>query len=86
MLRGQFFVRNLLCNDLRAKPQLKTTCPCGRFLIAMAGGIFDRGEAPSKEMLQKRKEGRREEEGGRRKKKGRRRAKGVKSEVEGIFH
>jgi len=32
----------------------------------MAGGIFDRGEAPSKEMLQKRREGeekRREEEG-----------------------
>lgn len=53
----------------------------GRFLISMAGGIFDRGEAPSKEMLQKRKEGRREEEGGRRKKKGRTRAKGVKSEV-----
>ena len=53
----------------------------GRFLISMAGGIFDRGEAPSKEMLQKRREGRREEERGRRKKKGRRRAKGVKSEV-----
>jgi hypothetical protein len=47
----------------------------------MAGGIFDRGEAPSKEMLQKRREGRREEEGGKRKKKGRRRAKEVESEV-----